>query len=252
MVHFVGAGCGAKDLITIRGKEHIEKADVIVYAGSLVNKELLSYNEKNAKIYDSAYMTLEEVMNVLIESEKQGLYTVRLHTGDPSMYGAIKEQMDALDSEDILYDVTPGVSAAFGAAAALKAEYTLPEVSQTLILTRMSGKTLVKEKESIKSLASHNATMAIYLSASLAKELQKELLEGGYRENTPAAVCVKVSWDDERIYRCNVGTLAKTTEDNNIKKTCIYIIGEAIDPKTYDKSRLYAADFSTEFRKATK
>lgn len=250
MIHFVGAGCGAKDLITVRGKEHIEKADVIVYAGSLVNKELLEYNKKDAKVFDSAYMTLEEVMSVLISSEKKGLYVVRLHTGDPSLYGAIKEQMDELDREEIAYDVTPGVSAAFGAAASLKAEYTLPDVSQTIILTRMSGKTLVPEKESIKSLASHNATMAVYLSASLARDLQRELIEGGYSEDTPAAACVKVSWDDEKIYRCTVGTIAKTTEENNIKKTCVYIIGDSIDPLRYDKSRLYAADFSTEYRKA--
>lgn len=252
MVHFVGAGCGAKDLITVRGKEHIEKADIIIYAGSLVNKELLSYNTKNAEVYDSAYMTLDEVLNVIRDGEENGLYIVRLHTGDPALYGAIKEQMDELNKYDIEYDVTPGVSAAFGAAASLKAEYTLPEVSQTLILTRMSGKTLVPEKESIKSLASHNATMAIYLSASLAKDLQKELLAGGYSEDTPAAACVKVSWDDEKIYRCTVGTIAETTEKNNIKKTCIYIIGDSIDPKSYDKSRLYAADFSTEYRKASK
>jgi len=250
VVHFVGAGCGAKDLITIRGKEHIEKADTIIYAGSLVNKELLEYNTKNAKIYDSAYMTLEEVIDVIKDSEKKGQYIVRLHTGDPSLYGAIKEQIDELSRLGIKYDVTPGVSAAFGAAAALNAEFTLPEISQTLILTRMSGKTLVPERESIKSLAAHKASMAIYLSASLAEDLQRELLEGGYSEDTPAAACVKVSWDDERIYRCTVGTIALTTRENNIKKTCIYLIGESIEPEKYDKSRLYAADFSTEFRQA--
>ena len=252
MIHFVGAGCGAKDLITVRGKEHIENADVIVYAGSLVNKELLEYNQKNATIYDSAYMTLEEVVSVLIEAERQEKYVVRLHTGDPALFGAIKEQMDELDNAGILYDVTPGVTAAFGAAAALKAEYTLPDVSQTLILTRMSGKTLVPERESIRSLASHKATMAIYLSASLAEELQKELLEGGYSSDTPVAICVKVTWDDEKIYRCTIGTLAQTTLDNNIRKTAIYIIGDAISPNGYDKSRLYAVDFSTEYRRATK
>ena len=250
MIHFVGAGCGAKDLITVRGKEHIEKADVIVYAGSLVNKELLEYNTRNAKIYDSAYMTLEEVMSVLKDSEERGLYTVRLHTGDPALYGAIKEQMDELSVCGIDYDVTPGVSAAFGAAASLQAEYTLPDVSQTLILTRMSGRTSVPERESIRSLASHNATMAIYLSASLSEKLQDELIAGGYSNDTPAAVCVKVSWDDEKIYRCTVGTIDKTTKNNNITKTCIYIIGDSINPASYAKSRLYAADFSTEYRDA--
>ena len=250
MVHFVGAGCGAKDLITVRGKEHIEKADVIIYAGSLVNRELLDYNLKNAEIYDSAYMTLEEVIEVIKNAEKNNLYIVRLHTGDSSLYGAVREQMDELDLLGIEYDVTPGVSAAFGAAAALKAEYTLPEVSQTLILTRMSGRTRVPERESIRSLSSHGATMAVYLSASLADELQEELIKGGYNEDTPAAVCVKVSWEDEKIFRCTVGTIAETTKKNEIKKTCIYIIGDSINPKEYDKSRLYAADFSTEYRKA--
>lgn len=252
MIHFVGAGCGAKDLITLRGYEHIKKADVIVYAGSLVNKELLDYNENNAKIYDSSLMTLDEVMSVLIESEKKGLYTVRLHTGDPAIFGAIKEQMDELDNNDLEYDITPGVSAAFGAAASLKAEYTLPNVSQTLIITRMSGKTKVPEKESIKSLASHNATMAIYLSASLSNELQDELISGGYDVNTPVAICVKATWDDEKIFRCTVGNLHDTVEKNNIKKTAVFIVGDSINPSNYAKSRLYAPDFSTEFRMAKK
>lgn len=250
MIHFVGAGCGAKDLITLRGYEHIKKADVIVYAGSLVNKELLDYNENKAMIYDSSLMTLDEVMSVLIESEKKGLYTVRLHTGDPAIFGAIKEQMDELDNNDLEYDITPGVSAAFGAAASLRAEYTLPDVSQTLIITRMSGKTKVPEKESIRSLASHNATMAIYLSASLSASLQNELICGGYNENTPVAICVKATWDDEKIFRCTVGNLHDTVEKNNIKKTAVFIVGDSINPSNYAKSRLYAPDFSTEFRMA--
>ncbi|MGN0253429.1 MAG: precorrin-4 C(11)-methyltransferase [Lachnospiraceae bacterium] len=250
MIHFVGAGCGAKDLITLRGYEHIKKADVIVYAGSLVNKELLDYNENKAMIYDSSLMTLDEVMSVLIESEKKGLYTVRLHTGDPAIFGAIKEQMDELDKNDLEYDITPGVSAAFGAAASLRAEYTLPDVSQTLIITRMSGKTKVPEKESIRSLASHNATMAIYLSASLSAKLQNELICGGYNENTPVAICVKATWDDEKIFRCTVGNLHDTVEKNNIKKTAVFIVGDSINPSNYAKSRLYAPDFSTEFRMA--
>lgn len=250
MIHFVGAGCGAKDLITLRGYEHIKKADVIVYAGSLVNKELLDYNENKAMIYDSSLMTLDEVMSVLIESEKKGLYTVRLHTGDPAIFGAIKEQMDELDNNDLEYDITPGVSAAFGAAASLRAEYTLPDVSQTLIITRMSGKTKVPEKESIRSLASHNATMAIYLSASLSAILQNELICGGYNENTPVAICVKATWDDEKIFRCTVGNLHDTVEKNNIKKTAVFIVGDSINPSNYAKSRLYAPDFSTEFRMA--
>ncbi len=251
MIHFVGAGCGAKDLITVRGMKHIEKADVICYAGSLVNRELLEYNRKNAVIYDSSVMTLEQIMDVLITSEKEGKYTVRLHTGDPSLYGAIKEQMDELDKADIEYDVTPGVSAAFGAAASLKCEFTLPDVSQTLILTRTEGKTLVPSNQSIRALAGHNATMAIYLSASLSEKLKEELLAGGYSENTPVAICYKVTWDDEKIIKCNIKTMCEELEKNKISKTCIFIVGDVLETDNYDYSRLYAADFSTEYRKAT-
>lgn len=250
MIHFVGAGCGAKDLITVRGMKHIENADVICYAGSLVNRELLEYNKKNAEIYDSSKMTLEEIVNVLVESEKAGKYTVRLHTGDPALYGAIKEQMDELKRANIDYDVTPGVSAAFGAAASLKCEFTLPDVSQTLILTRAEGKTLVPANQSIKSLASHKATMAIYLSAGLSEKLRQELLEGGYCKETPVAICYKVTWDDEKIIRCNIDSMCDELKKNNISKTCIFIVGDAIDAENYDYSRLYAADFSTEYRKA--
>lgn len=251
MIHFVGAGCGAKDLITVRGMRHIEKADVICYAGSLVNKELLDYNMKNAAIYDSSKMTLEQIINILVESDRAGKYTVRLHTGDPSLYGAIKEQMDELDKADVEYDVTPGVSAAFGAASSLKCEFTLPDVSQTLILTRAEGKTLVPKNQSIRELASHKATMAIYLSAGLSERLKEELLAGGYDKTTPVAICYKVTWDDEKIIKCDIDTMCMELKNNNITKTCIFIVGKVIEPEKYDYSRLYAADFSTEYRKGT-
>ena len=164
MIHFVGAGCGAADLITVRGKALLEQADVIVYAGSLVNPALLAYKKEGCRVYDSARMTLEEVLAVMQEAEAAGLDTVRLHTGDPCLYGAIREQMDQLDHRGIPYDYCPGVSAFSGAAAALKMEYTLPEISQSVIITRMAGRTPVPERESVRSFAAHGATMVLFLS----------------------------------------------------------------------------------------
>ena len=179
MIHFVGAGCGAADLITVRGKALLEQADVIVYAGSLVNPALLAYKKEGCRVYDSARMTLEEVLAVMQEAEAAGLDTVRLHTGDPCLYGAIREQMDQLDMRGILYDYCPGVSAFSGAAAALKMEYTLPDISQSVIITRMAGRTPVPERESVRSFAAHGATMVLFLSAGLLRETQNELLAGG-------------------------------------------------------------------------
>ncbi len=251
MVHFVGAGSGAVDLITVRGKNHLENADVIIYAGSLVNKELLNYAKKNCEIYDSATMTLEEVLEVVVKSNKGNKKIVRLHTGDSSIYGAIKEQMVELDKLEIDYDVCPGVSAFCGAAASLKAEYTLPDVSQTVIITRMSGKTLVPEKESIASLAAHQATMILFLSTGLLEELQVELVKGGYSPDTPAAIVYKATWDDEKIFHCTVSTLAKTAKENNITKTALITVGYFLGDN-FSRSKLYDPTYSTEFREATK
>lgn len=248
-IHFVGAGPGAKDLITVRGQKAIEKADVIIYAGSLVNPELLEYN-KNATIYNSALMTLEEVIEVMKEADEKRKDLVRLHTGDPSIYGAVREQMDELDKLGINYDSIPGVSACFGAASSLNLEYTLPDVSQSLIITRMEGKTLVPKLESIESFAAHKATMAIYLSTSMLKELQERLIDGGYEIDTPAAIVYKATWPDEKKFICSVGELEKTARDNQIKKTALILVGDVIGTAQYSKSRLYAADFSTEFRKS--
>ena len=219
MVDFVGAGCGAADLITLRGKKLIENADVIIYAGSLVNPELLSYAKEDCEIHNSAYMTLDEVISVIENAENKGRNTVRLHTGDPSLYGAIREQMDRLEELGIAYEICPGVSSFCGAAAALKAEYTLPDVSQTVIITRMAGRTPVPEKEDIEKLAAHGATMVIFLSTGLLKELSEKLVKGGYSADTPAAVVYKASWNDEKVCRCTVGTLYETAEKNGIKKT---------------------------------
>ncbi len=250
MVDFVGAGSGAKDLITVRGARLLEKADVIIYAGSLVNPELLEYAKKDCEIYNSAEMTLDEVIEVMKKAETGKKRTVRLHTGDPSVYGAIREQMDILDELNISYSMCPGVSAAFGAAASLNLEYTLPEVSQTLIITRMEGRTGVPAKESIESLASHNASMAIYLSTGMLGELQRRLIDGGFKSETPAAIVYKATWPDEKAFVCTVGELEKTAAVHGIRKTAIILVGEAIAHEKYDRSRLYAEDFSTEFRKA--
>ena len=249
MVHFVGAGSGAADLITLRGMKLLEKADVIIYAGSLVNPELLGYAPKDCEIYNSAEMTLDEVIDVVSSAEKSGKTTVRLHTGDPCVYGAIKEQMERLDGLGIRYDVCPGVSSFCGAAAALKAEYTLPDVSQTVILTRMAGRTPVPEKEGIESLAAHNATMVIFLSTGMLEELSARLIKGGYSPDTPAAIVYKATWPDEKVCRCTVGTLAETAAENGIKKTALITVGEFLGD-VRSLSKLYSPDFETEYRKA--
>lgn len=249
MVHFVGAGSGAADLITVRGARLLSEADVVIWAGSLVNPELLSYCRPDCKIMDSAKLTLEEVVEAIKNAEAAGKTTVRLHTGDSSIYGAVREQFDELDALGIDYDVTPGVSSFCGAAASLKAEYTLPGVSQTVIITRAAGKTPVPEKESIASLAAHNATMVLFLSTSLTEKLQRELIEGGYTEDTPAAVVYKATWPDERIFRCTVGTLHKTVTENGLKKTSLIIVGGCMG-EDYLRSLLYDPKFTTEFRKA--
>lgn len=250
MVDFVGAGCGAADLITLRGKKLLENADVIIYAGSLVNPELLSYAKEDCEIHNSAYMTLDEVISVIENAENKGRNTVRLHTGDPSLYGAIREQMDRLEELGIAYEICPGVSSFCGAAAALKAEYTLPDVSQTVIITRMAGRTPVPEKEDIEKLAAHGATMVIFLSTGLLKKLSEKLVKGGYSADTPAAVVYKASWNDEKVCRCTVGTLYETAEKNGIKKTALITVGNFLG-SDYSLSKLYDASFETEFRKAT-
>ena len=250
MVYFVGAGTGAVDLITVRGMRLLEKADVIIYAGSLINPELLQYANKDCEIHDSAKLTLEEVLIVMQKAEVEGKITVRLHTGEPSIYGAVREQMDELDRLGISYESCPGVSACFGAAASLNLEYTLPGISQSLIITRMEGRTKVPEKESIESFAAHQASMAIYLSTGMLKELSERLVAGGYRKETPAALVYKATWPEEEAYICTIETLYDTAKEHGITKTALVLVGEVITHQNYKKSRLYAADFSTEFRQA--
>ena len=250
MIHFVGAGCGAADLITVRGKALLEQADVIIYAGSLVNPALLEYKKEGCRVYNSARMTLEEVLAVMLDAEAAGLITVRLHTGDPCLYGAIREQMDELDKRGVDYNYCPGVSAFSGAAAALKMEYTLPEVSQSVVITRMAGRTAVPERESVRSFAAHGATMVLFLSAGLLRETQAELLAGGYGPDTPAAIVYKASWPDERTCLCTVSTLADCAKENGISKTALIIVGDAVQQSGYARSRLYDPTFSTEYRPA--
>lgn len=249
MVYFVGAGSGAVDLITVRGARLLEAADVIIYAGSLVNPELLSYAREGCSLHDSASMTLEEVLSVILAAEHKGLMTVRLHTGDPCLYGAIREQMDALAANNIAYTVVPGVSSFCGAAAALRAEYTLPGVSQTVIITRMAGRTPVPEAEAIQSLAAHGSTMVIFLSSGLIPQLSEKLLAGGaYTADTPAAIVYKATWPDEKVFRCTLGTLARTAEVNHITKTALITVGGFLEDD-YLRSKLYDPTFTTEFRK---
>lgn len=250
MVYFVGAGPGAVDLITVRGAELLKKADVIIYAGSLVNPELLNYAKKECIIYNSASMTLEEVINVMEESYKNNKMVVRLHTGDMSIYGAVREQSDILKSKNIPFESVPGVSSFLGAAAALNAEYTLPAVSQTVILTRMAGRTGVPEKEDIKLLASHKASMVIFLSSSMLGKLSEELISGGYMKDTPCAIVYKATWDDEIKVITTLENLENAGKENNISKTALVLVGDFLGD-IYDRSKLYDGTFSHEFRKGT-
>ena len=248
MVYFVGAGPGAVDLITIRGAELLKKADVIIYAGSLVNPELLQYAKKECVIYNSATMTLEEVIGVMEESHKNNKMVVRLHTGDMSIYGAVREQSDILKEKNIPFESVPGVSSFLGAAASLNAEYTLPDVSQTVILTRMAGRTPVPEKEDIKLLASHKASMVIFLSASMLGSLSEELIKGGYDKTTPCVIVYKATWDDEKKQITTLKNLANTGKEMGITKTALILVGDFLGTE-YERSQLYHPQFSHEFRK---
>lgn len=249
MVYFVGAGSGAVDLITVRGAKLLEKADIIIYAGSLVNKEILQYKKEDCIVYDSATMTLEDVISVIKTNREKEI--VRLHTGDPCLYGAIKEQMDLLIKENIAYDYVPGVSSFCGAAAALKTEYTLPDVTQTVIITRMEGRTPVPELEKLRLLASHGSTMVLFLSTGLIMSVVEELLAGGvYTEDTPVALVYKATWPDEKVFYCTIKTLYETAKANNITKTALITVGNFLGDE-YSRSKLYDPTFTTEFREAT-
>ena len=251
MVHIIGAGPGAPDLITLRGKALLEQADTVIYAGSLVNPVLLGFCKPGCRIYNSAEMTLEQVIAVMVETEQAGGRTARLHTGDPCLYGAIREQMDELKRRGIPYDITPGVSSFCGAAAAAEVEYTLPGVTQTVIITRMAGRTPVPERENMVSLAKHGAAMVIFLSAGLLEETQSCLLQGAYTEATPCAIVYKATWPEERVLYTRLGELAKTADAEHITNTALILVGDFLG-EGYERSKLYDPTFTTGFREASK
>jgi precorrin-4/cobalt-precorrin-4 C11-methyltransferase len=248
-VSFVGAGPGDPELITVKGQRLLGEADVIIYAGSLVNPALLSLAKQGASIYNSASMTLDEVIEVMEKAVARSEKIVRLHTGDPSIYGAIQEQMDALDTKNITYEVIPGVSSFLATAAALKREYTLPDVSQTVIITRLEGRTPVPEKEKLALLASHNATMCIFLSVHMIDNVMKELMDGGYHQDTPVAIVQKASWPDQKIVRGTVSTIGQIIADAKIDRTAMIVVGHCLDSQ-YALSRLYAPEFGHMYRDA--
>lgn len=249
MVYFVGAGSGAPDLITVRGQRLLQQADVVIYAGSLVNPALLEETKQDCEVFNSAKMTLEEVIDVMKRAHSQEKMIVRLHTGDPSIYGAVREQMDMLEQEGIPYESCPGVSSFCGAASALNLEYTLPDVSQSVIITRMAGRTPVPEREEIAGFAAHHATMVIFLSTGMLPKLQERLIAGGYEPETPAAIVYKATWQEEEKYICTVSTLAQTAQEHNITKTALIIVGDVVTHSNYRRSDLYHPQFETEFRK---
>jgi precorrin-4/cobalt-precorrin-4 C11-methyltransferase len=253
MITFVGAGPGAVDLITVRGLRLIQEADVVIYAGSLVNPELLKEVKENCRVYDSSGMTLPEIVDVMVEAEEQKLRVVRLHTGDPSLFGAIHEQLDALRQRGIHASLCPGVSAMGGAAASLGEEYTAPGVTQTVIISRAEGRTAMPEAESLHNLAVHGASMVLFLSAGRAELVQRELLAGGYAPETPVAVVYKATWPDERILRTRLDQLAEDMDNAGIRKTALIIISRALQGGApYELSRLYSPDFETSYRKVRK
>lgn len=248
-VFFIGAGPGDPELITIKGKNIIDNADVVIYAGSLVNKEILNSRKQDSQIYNSAKMNLEEIIAVIKKNALEGKVVARVHTGDPSIYGAIKEQMDLLDEEGIEYEVIPGVSSFVAAAAVLKKEFTLPNVSQTVICTRISGRTDVPNKEDLEKLSVHKASMAIFLSVSMIKELVKKLLKN-YDSTTPVAVVYKATWKDQKILEGNLGNIVDIVKKSGIKKTAIILVGDFLS-SNYERSKLYDKNFSHEYRGAT-
>lgn len=248
MLYFIGAGAGDPELLTIKGKRIIDSSDVIIYTGSLVNKDLFNDIKKSAELINSAYLNLDEVLKIIFESNENGLSIARVHTGDPSMYGAIREQMVALDMAGIEYEVIPGVSSVFAGAAALKREFTLPGITQTLILTRMSGRTPVPESESIENLAKIQASMAIFLSIASIDELTKKLMTS-YSEDTPAAVVYKASWEDQKIIISTLKNIAKEVKEADINKTALVYVGRFLADE-FELSKLYDKNFSHEFREA--
>jgi precorrin-4/cobalt-precorrin-4 C11-methyltransferase len=247
MVHFVGAGPGDTELITVKGARLLQQAEVVVYAGSLVDRELVRTYAPDARVWDSAAMTLEETTAALAEAVAAGLRAVRLHTGDPAIYGAIQEQMAALDALGIPYAVVPGVTSAFAAAASLRQELTLPEVSQTVIITRLAGRTPVPERERLSEIARIGATLVVYLSVAMVEEVVAELLQGAYTPETPVAVVSRASWSDERTVEGTLADIAAKVTAAGIGKQAVILVGDVLRARREGLSavsKLYDADFS--------
>ena len=251
-VVFIGAGPGDPELITLKGKRFLEKADVVIYAGSLLNPEILKYAKADAELHDSAKMHREEVFEVMVDAVRKGKLVARVHDGDPSFYGAIQEQMDFLKKQNIEYMNIPGVSCLQGSAASLQRELTLPNISQTVIVTRPKGRTPVPDAESICELAKHQATMVIFLGTPQIATVVSELQKGGYPKTTPAAVVYKATWPDMKIVRGTLSDIVKKAADAGIKETALIFVGRVLNPEGYDYSKLYAPEFTTGFRKGVK
>lgn len=249
-VYFIGAGPGDPELITVKGQRIVKEADIIVYAGSLVPKEVIDCHKEGAKLYNSAYMTLEEVIEVMVNGIKSGKKVARVHTGDPAIFGAHREQMDELDKYGIEYEVVPGVSSFLASAAAVKKEFTLPSVSQTVICTRLEGRTPVPEKESLESLASHRASMAIFLSVHMIGDVVKKLATH-YPMTTPIAVVQRASWEDEKVVIGTLETIEELVKKENITKTAQILVGDFLGDR-YEKSLLYDKYFTHEYREGIK
>ncbi|MBE6500191.1 MAG: precorrin-4 C(11)-methyltransferase [Methanobrevibacter thaueri] len=246
-VIFIGAGPGDPDLITVKGRNVIEKADVIIYAGSLVNKDVLACARDDCVIHNSAYLNLEETDGIISEAVNDGKLVARVHTGDPSIYGAIGEQIRELKKHNIEYEIIPGVSSLFGTASVLEAELTLPEISQSVIITRPEGRTPKSRSESIASFSKHHATMCIFLGIGMIDKVVEELLEG-YESSTPVAVVKKATWNDQQIIRGTLSDIAQKVKDANITKTAMIVVGDVLDPGEFNASKLYDKNFKHEYR----
>lgn len=247
MVFIIGAGPGDPELITVKGAKILSRADVVIYAGSLVNPKVLDYCRKGVEIYDSAGMTLEEIIAVIKEAHASGKMIARVHTGDPALYGAIQEQMDAMAREDIPFTVVPGVSSFLAAASAIPRELTLPGITQTVILTRVEGRTPVPAGERLTELAAHGSTMCIFLSVHMIEQVVEELSEGGYSEDTPVIVVERATWPEEKIIRGTLKDIAGKVRGSGIKKTALIMVGKAFE-SGYSPSRLYSGSFTHGFR----
>ena len=246
-VIFIGAGPGDPELLTMKGYKAIKEADVIIYAGSLVNKEVLNHRKENCQVYNSASLNLTEIINIIKEAINENKLVARVHTGDPSIYGAIGEQIRELKENNIPYDIIPGVSSLFGTASVLETELTLPEISQTVIITRPEGRTPKPNSESISSLAKHHATMCIFLGVGMIDKVVEELLKG-YDKSTPVAVVEKATWEDQKIIRGTLKDIASKVKKANIKKTAMIVVGDVLNPGDFKASKLYDPNFKHEYR----